>query len=133
VTGPVFLLGLVAIGGTPPFSLFASELALLTSVFQQKLYVLGAGIALLLALVFAGIIQALFRVFYPRPAAVAAARAGTAPAPAAPLVPGEPNRFGAVAVVVLLALILVTGVFLPSWLTKLIDAAQTILTGQGGG
>jgi hydrogenase-4 component F len=126
VTGPVFLLGLVAIGGTPPFSLFASELALLTSIFQQKRYVLGAAVALLLSLVFAGIVQALFRVFYPRPgvadADVDAAAAG----------PGEPNRLGAVAVVALLVLILVTGVFLPPWLTKLIDAAQRILSGQGG-
>ena len=121
VTGPVFLLGLVALGGTPPFSLFASELGLLVAVFQTHRLLLGAGIALLLSLVFAGIIQALFRVFFARPTSEAA-----------DIVPGEPNPLGAAVVLVLLVLVLVTGLFLPGWLRELMDGAQRIVSGGVG-
>jgi hydrogenase-4 component F len=121
VTGPVFLLGLIALGGTPPFSLFSSELGMLTSLFGEHRFLLGVGVVALLALVFAGIVQAMFRMFYPRPSTDLSAVA-----------PGEPNPLGAAVVVLLLVVVLVTGVFLPDWLLRLLTRAQTLLSGGVG-
>ncbi len=75
----------------------------------------------LLALVFAGIIQAMFRMFYPRPSADLPV-----------LSPGEPNPLGAAVVVLLLVVVLVTGVFLPDWLLRLLTRAQALLSGGVG-
>ncbi len=118
VTGPVFLLGLIAIGGTPPFGVFASEFNILASVFKSGKYLLGTAIAVLIALVFAGIISVLFRMFYQRENSGATG-----------LVPGEDNRFGAAAIVLLLAAIAVTGLYMPSAMKDLLLAAQRIISG----
>jgi formate hydrogenlyase subunit 3/multisubunit Na+/H+ antiporter MnhD subunit len=64
VSGLVFFLGLFAIAGTPPFSVFASEFNVLAAVFQQGKFLAGIILALLLAIVFAGIAVTLFRMFY---------------------------------------------------------------------
>ncbi|UWG95367.1 hydrogenase 4 subunit F [Dehalobacter sp. DCM] len=72
VSGPAFLLGLFAITGTPPFSIFTSEFCIISAIFKEStgwVYTgmrLGMGIAfiLLLGLVFAGVAVTLFRMFY---------------------------------------------------------------------
>ncbi|MCQ2019458.1 hydrogenase 4 subunit F, partial [Clostridium butyricum] len=55
VTGTVFLLGLFAIAGTPPFSVFASEFSIVVAVFNGPYKWVGVIFVLLLAAVFAGI------------------------------------------------------------------------------
>ncbi len=64
VSGTVFFLGLFAIAGTPPFSVFASEFSILAAAFEHGNFLLGATLALLLAMIFAGIALTLFRIFY---------------------------------------------------------------------
>ena len=135
VTGPVFLVGLIAIGGTPPFSVFASEFNVLAAVFQSGRPWLGALVAVLLALVFAGIIYALFKMFFAgsQPAAEPAEAAepavpGTEPA-AAGVQPGEENRAGAVVLIVLLIAAAGLGLFLPAGLKELLDGARQIIYG----
>ena len=133
VTGPAFLLGLLAIGGAPPFAPFASELNVLAAAFSAGHPILGAVVAVLLALVFAGIVQALFRVFFPKPEAPAAADAAPAAPSADDAAPeparGEPNRAGAAAVVVLLAAVLVLGLYLPPFLRDLLVRASALIQG----
>jgi len=123
VTGPVFLVGLIAIGGTPPFSIFASEFNVLAAAFQSGRPWLGAAIAILLALVFAGIIYSLFRMFFVR--GVAGEPAGESAA----IQPGEANPAGSVVLLLLLAAAAGLGLFLPSWLKELIDRARDIVYG----
>jgi hydrogenase-4 component F len=116
VTGPIFLIGLIAIGGTPPFSVFASEFNVLASVFQGGHLWLGILVVVLLSLVFAGIIYTLFRMFFVE-GHVEAVRAG------------EDNRAGAAVLVVLLIAAASLGLFLPSWLKDLLDSARQIIYG----
>jgi hydrogenase-4 component F len=116
VSGLAFLLGLFAIAGTPPFSVFSSELSIIASVFQTNRLIFGAVFTVLLAVVFAGFAVTLFHIFYGNPA-------GEAPEP------GETNLPGTVCIVALLAVITVTGLFMPEGVTDLITRAQSIVTG----
>jgi hydrogenase-4 component F len=128
VTGTVFLLGLFAIGGMPPFSVFASEFNVLASLFQAGkpdgvranvlLLVIGGITVLLLALVFAGIVYALFRMFHDRSAPDAAA-----------VQPGETNIAGAAVLVLLLITVAAMGITMPEGLKNLIASAAEIIKG----
>lgn len=128
VTGPVFFLGLFAIGGMPPFSVFASEFNVLASAFEAgntgkinvALLVTGGVTVLLLAFVFAGIIYALFNMFYE-----SKERCGT------DVQRGENNTAGAVVLVLMLIAVTAMGITIPEWLKDLIkNAAQIIQGGQ---
>jgi hydrogenase-4 component F len=172
VTGTAFFLGLFAIAGTPPFSVFASEFNILAATFKNGNFFIGSVLAVLLAIVFAGIALVLFGMFYKKgdqeivkEVAAAAGPAGNlavaggptgdsaanntaghadngagGPAgdqPQAPdqgpsMVPvekSETNKAGAVIILVLLAVILVMGVYMPEPLKALITSAQQIITG----
>jgi hydrogenase-4 component F len=116
VSGTVFLLGLFAIAGTPPFSIFASELSIMISIFQEKFFGLGVIFILLIAIVFAGIALNLFKMFYGE-------------AQDKNLQPGDGNMPGTVCLVVLLLVIAITGIFIPEGVKELIIRAQNIIIG----
>jgi len=116
VSGLAFLLGLFAISGTPPFSVFASEVNVFLSVFDSGHPVLGGLFVLLLALIFAGIAVTLFKVFY--------GEAGSEERS-----PGETNMPGAAVLIVLLLIISFTGLCLPETIKELITSAQRIIIG----
>lgn len=116
ISGIAFLLGLFAISGTPPFSIFASELNIFLSVFAEGHLVLGALFILLLAFIFVGIAVTLFRVFYGNEQAEERK-------------PGETNPIGAAVLIVLLLIISVTGLSMPDAMKALITAAQRIIIG----
>ena len=121
VTGTVFLLGLFAIGGMPPFSIFASEFNMLASVFTGSRpsvgwLVLGIALALLLAVVFAGIVYALFNMFFSRKEDNA-------------VQPGETKIPGVCALVLMLAVVIYMGVAMPEGLKNLISGAVGIING----
>lgn len=118
VTGTVFLIGLIAIGGTPPFGVFASEFSVLAALFAAGRPVLGAIIALLMSLVFVGIIYAVFRIFF-------VGQASDVPAPT----PGENNKAGTAAAALLLIGVILIGFLMPDWLRDLLNSAQRIVTG----
>jgi hydrogenase-4 component F len=117
VSGMAFLLGLFAISGTPPFSIFASEVNVFLSVFSAKNYILGGAFVLLLAFIFAGIAVTLFKVFFGEPVSDSV------------IGKGEVNKPGAAVLIVLLAVILVTGLYMPELLKDLITSAQKIIIG----
>jgi hydrogenase-4 component F len=116
LTGTAFLLGLFAISGAPPFSVFASELSVMTAMFTDGRFILGAGFIILLALIFAGIAVTLFRVFHEEPVADDTID---------PLV----NIPGTVAIMVLLVVISVMGLYMPDTLKALITNAQQLISG----
>ncbi|MHB1483863.1 MAG: hydrogenase 4 subunit F [Saccharofermentanales bacterium] len=116
VSGLVFFLGLFAIAGTPPFSIFASEINVLASIFEKKQFFAGASLAILLAIVFVGIAISLFKIFHGEPAAK-------------DVQPGETNRPGVAVIIFLLIIISVSGLFMPDSLKSLITDAQKIITG----
>lgn len=116
VSGFAFLIGLFAISGTPPFSIFASEVNVFLSVFEEGRLLLGGIFILLLALVFVGIAVTLFRIFYGEDDSDERK-------------PGETNPAGAAVLAVLLVIISVTGLFMPESVKELITAAQRIIIG----
>ena len=116
VSGIAFLLGLFAITGTPPFSIFASEVNVFISIFADGHPFLGAIFVLLLALVFVGIAVTLFRIFYGEDTKDERK-------------PGETNLPGAAVLVVLLLIITVSGLYMPDIIKELITSAQKIIVG----
>lgn len=116
VSGLVFFLGLFAIAGTPPFSIFASEVNVLASIFEKKQFIAGAALAILLALVFVGIAINLFKIFHGEPADK-------------DILPGETNKPGVAVIIILLLIISLSGLFMPDPLKNLITEAQKIISG----
>jgi hydrogenase-4 component F len=116
VTGIVFLLGLFAIAGTPPFSVFSSEVLVITSIFKENHFVIGIVIIFLLAIIFTGIVIRMFKIFYgdviPEKISV-----------------GELNIPGVSMLVLLLVIITLTGFYIPQGLKSLIDQAVGIIIG----
>ncbi|MDD4564989.1 MAG: hydrogenase 4 subunit F [Eubacteriales bacterium] len=117
ISGAAFLIGLLAISGTPPFSIFVSEINMFLSIFSAKYYVLGGVFILLLAFIFVGIVITLFKVFFGEPAIDSNIRRG------------ETNKPGAAVLIVLLIIISVTGLYMPKLLKNLITSAQMIIIG----
>ena len=116
VSGLAFLIGLFAITGTPPFSIFSSELSIIVSTFQTNHLFLGIVFVVLLAVVFAGFAVTLFKIFY---------RKTDEDIPE----PGEANILGTVCIIVLLVVVTVTGLFMPDGVKSLLTQAQSIITG----
>jgi hydrogenase-4 component F len=116
VTGVVFLLGLFAIGGTPPFSVFASEIVVISAIFQEQRFFVGGLLILLLAIIFTGLVVTLFKMFY-----------GKDISKETP--PGEVNIPGLVVITILLGIITAMGLYIPEELRILIDQAVEIVIG----
>lgn len=116
VSGLAFLIGLFAITGTPPFSIFSSELAIIVSIFQTSHLFLGIVFVLLLAVVFAGFAVTLFKIFY---------RKTGEDIPEL----GEANIPGTVCIIVLLVVVTATGLYMPDGVKNLLTQAQSIITG----
>ncbi|AFV01732.1 Hydrogenase-4 component F [Dehalobacter sp. UNSWDHB] len=119
VSGTVFLLGLFAIAGTPPFSVFASEFSIIAAIFNQSSLWVGIVFILLLAIVFAGIAVTLFKMFYGKPDSIEAADPRT----------GEINIPGTICLAVLLVAVTAGGIYLPESVRELIIQAQGIILG----
>ena len=115
-SGTAFLFGLFAIAGMPPFSVFASELGILMSVFNEGSYIIGAVLAILFVIVFAGIATAMFRIFY-------------GSNENKDLEPGEENIPCTLIIMTLLVIIGITGLWMPDPIIELIHQAQSIISG----
>ena len=137
VSGVAFLLGLFAIAGAPPFSVFASELNILVSIFENKKYLIGIVLIILLAAIFAGIAIALFKIFYGYKETkdskgineLGEIKESKKSKDLKDIKPGEPNIPGAIVVTVLLIIICITGIYLPEGLKTLLYNAQKIIIG----
>lgn len=116
LTGVVFLLGLFAIAGTPPFSVFSSELGITISAFNSDHPIPAAAFILLIAIVFAGIAATLLKIFFGHNENK-------------DITPGEINIPGTAACVILLVIISITGMYMPQQLKLLIESASNIIMG----
>lgn len=116
ISGTAFFLGLFAIAGTPPFSIFASEISIIAATFSSHRFITGTVFVLLLAVVFTGIVLNLFRMFY-------GDSIDSEEKPRTENVPGTAS------IVLLLAMIFITGLYIPNELKSLIGSAQNIIMG----
>jgi hydrogenase-4 component F len=70
-TGPLLLIGILALGGMPPFSMFRSELLMLTGGFERQQYGAAAVFLAFVTLLFMGLLFHFSRmIWHPAPAAV---------------------------------------------------------------
>lgn len=113
VTGAVFLLGLFAITGMPPFSIFTSELAITLAAVKESKYLAAVLLLFFLVLIFAGFTSQMLKMFFGKPYK----NHGV----------GELNRTTPAVLVVFLIIITVTGLYLPPQLMKLINSARDII------
>ncbi|HEX7713188.1 MAG TPA: hydrogenase 4 subunit F [Bacillota bacterium] len=116
VSGVCFLLGLFAIAGLPPFSVFSSELNLIISAFAAGQYGPAALFICLVAAVFAGLVLVAMKMFF-----------GNDLSPQ--IEPGEQNWLGLPVLIILLLVVAVTGVFMPERFKQLLEAASGIIRG----
>ncbi|HOV24819.1 MAG TPA: hydrogenase 4 subunit F [Pseudobacteroides sp.] len=117
VTGTLFLLGLFAIAGMPPFSVFFSELSVGLSAASEYHYVLASILLILIAVIFAGIAVTTLKMFYGN-------------TDSNDLQSGEINKPGIAAIIVIFIIITVTGVYMPEPVKNIVDSA--VLTIKGG-
>lgn len=117
VSGPVFLAGFLAITGSPPFSPFFSELAILGGALRGGRFVVATLFLVLLAAVFVAMGATVLRVVHgdPRDGPVRAEFRDAA------LTAGPP--------LALLLVVLLLGVWVPRGLLDLFDAAASLVGG----
>lgn len=116
VTGVIFLLGIFAIAGMPPFSIFSSELSIIVSLFGKYHFLAAGLIMLFLIFIFAGFVIQLIKMFNGKPANREIKK-------------GEIDYFGPVVLIIFLIIISTTGFYLPAPLKALLDSAGLIITG----
>jgi len=115
LSGPMFLLGFLAITGSPPFGPFISQFTILNGMVQNRRFVLAGAFLLLLLIVFIGMGRTVLDVVQGRPSAES--RKTTF----------RDNFLTGVPIVAALALVLLLGVHIPAALNQLLhDAANFV-------
>ena len=120
VTGLIFLFGILAIAGMPPFGVFFSELKIILAAFSSAYTGLAIVFVLLIAAVFAVIAAKILEMFYRD-------REGSTANNELP--PGEINRAGVAVTLLMLGIITAMGLFMPQAITDLLTNAASIITG----
>lgn len=118
LSGTLFLLGFLAITGSPPGGPFVSEFTILNGAFDAGHFAIGAAFLLLLLVVFVGMGATVLKVVQGRPPA-AARQTGYCDG----LLTGGP-------IVVLMALVLMLGIYLPPPFAVLLHNAVGFLEGR---
>jgi hydrogenase-4 component F len=138
--GTLFLLGALAIGGSPPFAPFRSELAILAGVFDGRAYVVAAVVLACLAAIFAGLLYHAMHVALGQapkrlrdsvgagPLGETAAVAARSPAPDAHHRPGERSW----PLLAAFALVLMLGLWVPPVVRDAAGAAAAVLPVRPG-
>jgi hydrogenase-4 component F len=118
VSGPLFLAGFLAVTGSPPFSPFFSEFAILNGAFGEGRFVVGGLFLALLAVIFVGMAATVLAVVQGDPGD-------------APRVEGMGDSWlTAAPPFALLLLVLGLGLFLPAGLRDLFGAAARLVGGR---
>jgi len=129
VSGALFLLGFLAITGSPPFGPFVSEFAILNGAFAAGRYVAAGLFLFFLLVVFIGMGKTVLKVVQGRPPAEAEAESHDATAQMAPAA-AKPYRDGFLTVAPILALALIVlalGIWIPAPLDDLVRNAAAFV------
>lgn len=119
IMGTLFIMSILAITGTPPFSIFISEFTIIWAVFENGRFLLGIGVLLLLAGVFTGMMYySLIMVFGSQPKHRSYKSSIDIPA--------------LMSMIVSVGLMIVAGLYVPLWLNNMLQAAASIIMGGDG-
>lgn len=119
VTGVAFVLGVFAITGMPPFGIFMSEFNTVVAAIFSKHYIIAALLLIFLAMVFAGFIKQLSKMFYGNNSNTEIKK-------------GELDFIGPIVLIILLCITIFVGIYIPSPFKSLLDATTNIILGTGG-
>jgi hydrogenase-4 component F len=130
LAGWALLLGILAITGMPPFSIFISEIAIASAGFSgdREALVATVAVVLLLGLVFAGLLAQGLRVVYGSPPREGAA----APHGVQPTRPWREDVMWVATIVPLGALVLMFGLYVPEPVTDLLNDVSAVLQPVSG-
>lgn len=112
----LFMIGILAITGTPPFGIFISKFIIIGATFSSGRILLGAGVLLLLAGIFAGMMYYCLGMLFDSQRKYGVST----------VVIGKPALM---AMVISAGLIIVTGLYVPIWLNDMLYMAATIVMG----
>lgn len=113
VAGPLFVLGGLAITGTPPFSIFLSEFTVLVAGFSQGRIIPAVILLIFIIMIFAGLFNHISRMAFgiPKPG----------------IIIGDVSGWAVVTMAVLTIIILVFGVYIPPQMyDMLVKAVETV-------
>ena len=119
VSGVLWLAGILAVTGSPPFGLFASELTILKGALAGGRYWVASAYLAALVLAFAGIIWAAMRMAYGQPLVAANP----------PIMKVRESFFSVAGPVVLIFCVLALGLWVPPPLRNLLSEAAAALGG----
>ena len=116
LVGTLFIIAILAITGTPPFGIFISKFIIIEAIFASGRTLLGAGVLLLLAGIFAGMLYYCLAMSF---GAKPKYRAATVKI-------GKPALM---AMVISVGMVIVTGLYVPTWLNDMLTMAASIVMG----
>jgi hydrogenase-4 component F len=117
ISGSLFLVGFLAVTGSPPFGIFVSELTILTAAMDGHRFVIAAVYLLLLAVIFIGMGSTVLAVVQGTPPEDAEGRSF------------RESPFKTVPMFVSLALVVMMGTWIPQPIMALLDDAVRLLGG----
>lgn len=123
LSGSLFLVGFLAITGSPPFGPFISEFAILNGAFDAGRFIIGSFFLLLLLVVFIGMGATVLRVVQGKPPDDLKSRDARTPDYRDGFLTGTP-------VLVFMLLVLMLGLYIPDPLNKLLNDAVQFLEGR---
>lgn len=115
LTGPAFLIGSLAIAGSPPFSLFLSEFMIATAAYREGHWLAGTLFLTCVSVIFAGMAFYVIRMAY---------------GPAINREIQKRSRLKASALIPPLILIIIFGLYVPPFFAEILH--QVAITFQGG-
>lgn len=115
VTGPVLLIGALAITGLPPFSIFISEFTILSAGFAQGRYLAAGSFLLLITLIFAGIIYYVSKMAFGDPLKR--------------VTRGETDWWTGIAVLVPVVLLVLLGLYIPPFFDRMLVQVAAVVGG----
>lgn len=116
LTGPISILGALAIAGAPPFGIFLSEIVILSAGFQTGHWVQALVMLVSIVLIFMGFVKHFSRMAFG--------------APPAGVIPGELGRWTVAPLLSLVAVSAIIGMYLPPPLVAAIQQIVAIVRGD---
>jgi len=113
--GPALMVGGLAVAGAPPFNIFMSEFIILSSGFAQGRYLVSSLIAILITLIFTGVIYALSKMVLGIPPSRVKL--------------GEHGNFAVVVVLISLVPVVVLGVYIPGFIHDILQQVTSVFIG----
>jgi hydrogenase-4 component F len=117
ITGTLFMLGLFALTGNPPFSIFASELTIINAMIAKMNYLAAVIFILALIMVFAGFVSIVTKMVF-----------GKVDQSEHPehLKPGEISKINICVMVALLIIMIYIGIIIPPWFNTILTTITAL-------